>query len=78
MTCFSHHLSSDIFQNSQAPMHPLPGEIARKGAGFRHQIKSTMPGRDALITDGVHASRGESVAARLRRKRRRYEPISHI
>jgi len=68
MTGFSHHLSTDIFPNTPAPMHPLPGEIAGKGAGFRYQIKSAMLSRGALIGDGMHALRGGSVAARLRRK----------
>jgi hypothetical protein len=78
MTCISHQLSTDIFPNTQASTHPLPGEIAGKGAGFRHQIKGTMLGRATLIEDGMHTLRSGSVAARLRRKRRRYEPISHI
>jgi hypothetical protein len=78
MTGFSHHLSTDIFPNTQAPMHPLPGEIAGKGAGFRHQIKSAMLGRGTQIGHGMRALRGGSVAARLRRKGRRYEPISHV
>jgi hypothetical protein len=57
MTCISHQLSTDIFPNTQAPMHPLPGEIAGKGAGFRHQIKSAMLGREALIGDGCAVDR---------------------
>ena len=36
-----------------------------------------MLGKVPLIEDGMHALRSGSVAARLRRKRRRYEPISH-
>ena len=45
MTRFCHHLSTDIFPSIQALMQPLPDEIAGKGTGFRHQIKSTMLGR---------------------------------
>jgi hypothetical protein len=56
MTCISHHMSTDIFPNTQASTHPLPGEITGKGAGFRHQIKSAMMlGRAPLIEDGMHA-----------------------
>ena len=45
MTRFCHHLSTDIFPSIQALMQPLPDEIAGKGTGFRHQIKSAMLGR---------------------------------
>jgi hypothetical protein len=71
-------MSTDIFPNTQASTHPSPAEIAGKGAGFRHQIKGAMLGRAPLIEDGMHALRSGSVATRLRRKRNRYEPISHI